>query len=602
MGVFCIFLYLFVFWVFRADIVVLSPCPPQEQHQPKHHTFFRALFLRPTRDAATQDRLADRGTKSPFASNEKSNHVWLTDEGAARLRHLYARLRLSDTNITLGLELFSRFFTGQPADELTSRTTWVRREMRLDDADMHFLSVMFAVSAGDFSIMSDDSNKKSLNKHCLFVNFTDESSKTREIRTKLVSTTSSVSKTAIGNAVTNLTVLESKLDTRRVAGGTGDNANGAQAEYRETLKIIDRRETMARRIQILWLRHVLSSAGLCPSSLLRRRCVVRLAVVASLATRKARKATLAFVVGDLIHKDALIAKYFRHAAFGASHGMHSVHHLQACYIWWYLTDKDPLVVAQHARDYMDGNDGIWTQKGSPQQEQRWQVDAKCAARFLELMDSKKGSTGDTFLPSFARKMMRLTDPQGYKHSMWKELAQMTTIGEVRVGLEWEGEFDATYFSENINWARSQGPFYVETSFRLNELPHHIIHDVFPFFARLFKDLDGVLPKTVKALARVEEPKRGVMRALLLEGACASYLEVEKLHEQTFTSPISLMLLCSPTYGPAASRALASILSLEVEQFSAAPPTTNQDALFLALYERDGNLAAWFAQLGFGAAS
>mmetsp|Transcript_24771 Transcript_24771/g.84825 ORF Transcript_24771/g.84825 Transcript_24771/m.84825 type:complete len:822 (+) Transcript_24771:2374-4839(+) len=274
--------------------------------------------------------------------------------------------------------------------------------------------------------------------------------------------------------------------------------------------------------------------------------------------------------------------------------MRTSHHLQACYIWWYLTDKDPLIIADLARKFMDGTDGIWTQKGSKQQEQRWQVDARAAARFLKLLDSKRARDGKTFFPGFASSMA--TYAEGYKKSMWEELARMTVLPELRVGLEWEGEFDAVYFAPQIDWARSSGPFYEASSFRMNELPHHLLHTVMPFFARLFEDVGAALPKTATALEKVPQPTRDVMRAQLADGALASYLEMEKLHQQTLHSPISFMLLCSPEFGPAAARALASVLDLVVPEAPAAPPLDSDD-FFVALYTRDVEVAQWFKQLG-----
>jgi len=59
--------------------------------------------------------------------------------------------------------------------------------------------------------------------------------------------------------VTNLLVLESMFDALRITGGTGDNAAGAQAEYRETVKMVYSRHVAALRMQRCWIRHVYRS-------------------------------------------------------------------------------------------------------------------------------------------------------------------------------------------------------------------------------------------------------------------------------------------------------------------------------------------------------
>jgi len=55
----------------------------------------------PTSCAAAQTTDEAKGGLS-FAYNDASHHIWLTDEGAARLRHIQTRLRLSDRSLPLG--------------------------------------------------------------------------------------------------------------------------------------------------------------------------------------------------------------------------------------------------------------------------------------------------------------------------------------------------------------------------------------------------------------------------------------------------------------------------------------------------------------------
>lgn len=100
------------------------------------------------------------------------------------------------------------------------------------------------------------------------------------------------------------------------------------------------------------------------------------------------------------------------------------HHLRFGFIWWYLTRKDSDIVAAFAKAHMDGEDGEWTRRGAAQQEQRWQVDAICCTRALNLLDAVS-SKGTAFFPDFPLAMASRTD--GYKSTMWKEFAEMGLV-------------------------------------------------------------------------------------------------------------------------------------------------------------------------------
>ena len=241
------------------------------------------------------------------------------------------------------------------------------------------------------------------------------------------------------------------------------------------------------------------------------------------------------------------------------------HHLQVIQTIHSLHSDDRPLSQSLMDEVMDGHKDLVRLKTARERRQRWLVNQRSCKTIAEQI---KVFNNDG-IPSLIAWGLAFAN---WSRSDWKrragaEVATWLAMPEIILGLQFEAEV-GEYFETTYYWHNRPGPFNSRPGFRMMEVHDLYFNFILPWWNDVVDNPESKLKKTMEYLDKnFEGEEKEQRRAQIMRGLKAGREEIIKMTRKSFLEgPVSFLILCDSSIGPAFLRALLAVIAGQAINF------------------------------------